>query len=80
MGLLRCVSYPINTGIRVLRVNSYGDLVEDIDEELVDPTDKRVFAISTGYLVDKIHQMTRIDSGSSVVSTTSSSLRSSFRM
>ena len=41
------------------------DLVEDIDEELVNPTDKRVFAISTafhrGYSVDKIHQMTNID-------------------
>ncbi|KAH6904964.1 aspartate carbamoyltransferase [Coprinopsis sp. MPI-PUGE-AT-0042] len=41
------------------------DLVEDIDEELVNPTDKRVFAISTafhrGYSVDKIWQMTNID-------------------
>ena len=41
------------------------DLVEDIDEELVNPTDKRIFAISTafhrGYSVDKIWQMTNID-------------------
>ncbi|KAF8881623.1 carbamoyl-phosphate synthase [Infundibulicybe gibba] len=41
------------------------DFVEDIDEELVNPTDKRVFAISTafhrGYSVDKIWQMTNID-------------------
>ncbi|KAG2002539.1 aspartate carbamoyltransferase [Coprinopsis cinerea AmutBmut pab1-1] len=40
-------------------------LVEDIDEELVNPTDKRVFAISTafhrGYSVDKVWQMTNID-------------------
>ncbi|TFK22828.1 aspartate carbamoyltransferase [Coprinopsis marcescibilis] len=41
------------------------DLVDDIDEELVNPTDKRVFAISTafhrGYSVDKIWQLTNID-------------------
>ncbi|KII84749.1 hypothetical protein PLICRDRAFT_45557 [Plicaturopsis crispa FD-325 SS-3] len=41
------------------------DFVEDIDEELVNPTDKRIFAISTafsrGYSVDKIWQMTNID-------------------
>jgi carbamoyl-phosphate synthase/aspartate carbamoyltransferase len=41
------------------------DFVEDIDEELVNPTDKRMFAISTafhrGYTVEKIWQMTKID-------------------
>ncbi|TFK63946.1 carbamoyl-phosphate synth [Pluteus cervinus] len=41
------------------------DLVDDIDEELVNPTDKRIFAISAafhrGYSVDKIWQMTNID-------------------
>jgi carbamoyl-phosphate synthase/aspartate carbamoyltransferase len=41
------------------------DLVEDIDEELVNPTDYRIFAISSafyrGYNVDKIWQMTSID-------------------
>ena len=39
--------------------------MEDIDEELVNPTDKRIFAISTafhrGYSVDKVWQMTNID-------------------
>lgn len=39
--------------------------MEDIDEELENPTDKRMFAISTafhrGYSVDKIWQMTNID-------------------
>ena len=39
--------------------------IPDIDEELVNPTDKRVFAIAEafdrGYDVDKIHEMTRID-------------------
>ncbi|KAF8174543.1 carbamoyl-phosphate synthase [Pholiota molesta] len=41
------------------------DFVENIDEELVNPTDKRLFAISTafhrGYSVDKVWQMTNID-------------------
>ena len=41
------------------------NFVENIDEELVNPTDKRIFAISTalhqGYSVDKICQMTNID-------------------
>lgn len=41
------------------------DFVENIDEELVNPTDKRIFAISSafyrGYSVDKIWQITNID-------------------
>ncbi|THH14748.1 hypothetical protein EW146_g5629 [Bondarzewia mesenterica] len=41
------------------------DYVDDVDEELVNPTDKRLFAISAafhrGYSVDKIWQMTNID-------------------
>ncbi|KAF8430790.1 hypothetical protein L210DRAFT_3417169, partial [Boletus edulis BED1] len=41
------------------------DLVADIDEELLNPTDKRIFAIASafhlGYSVDKIWQMTNID-------------------
>ncbi|KAI0312366.1 carbamoyl-phosphate synth [Amylostereum chailletii] len=41
------------------------DFIEDIDEELLNPTDKRLFAISTafhrGYSVEKIWQMTNID-------------------
>ncbi|KAF9004785.1 hypothetical protein BDQ17DRAFT_1408739 [Cyathus striatus] len=41
------------------------DYVENIDEELVNPTDKRIFAISTafhhGYSVEKVWQMTNID-------------------
>ncbi|KAL1942304.1 hypothetical protein VTO73DRAFT_6368 [Trametes versicolor] len=44
---------------------SKNDYVEDIDEELMNPTDKRIFAINTafhrGYSVDKIWQMTNID-------------------
>ncbi|PCH34671.1 carbamoyl-phosphate synth [Wolfiporia cocos MD-104 SS10] len=41
------------------------DFVEDIDEELMNPTDKRIFAIAAAfhrnYSVDKIWQMTNID-------------------
>ena len=51
-----------NAPANVARKN---DLVDDVDEELTNPTDKRVFAISTafhrGYSVDKIWQMTNID-------------------
>ena len=40
-------------------------MVDDIDDELMHPTDKRIFAIHTafsrGYSVDKIWQMTNID-------------------
>ena len=39
--------------------------MDDIDEELVNPTDKRIFAIAgafrRGYSVDKIWEMTQID-------------------
>ena len=41
------------------------DFVEDIDNELTNPTDKRIFAIAAafyrGYSVEKIWQMTNID-------------------
>ncbi|KAH8109140.1 carbamoyl-phosphate synth [Phellopilus nigrolimitatus] len=44
---------------------SKNDLVDDIDEELLNPTDKRMFAIHTafarGYSIEKIWQMTNID-------------------
>ncbi|KAG8920509.1 hypothetical protein FRC02_000872, partial [Tulasnella sp. 418] len=44
---------------------SVNNIVDDIDEELVNPTDKRIFAIATafskGYTVEKIWQMTNID-------------------
>jgi carbamoyl-phosphate synthase/aspartate carbamoyltransferase len=41
------------------------DFVENVDKELVNPMDKRIFAISTafyhGYSVNKIWQMTNIN-------------------
>ena len=39
--------------------------MEDIDTELTNPTDKRIFAVNTaiyrGYSLEKIWQMTKID-------------------
>ncbi|KAJ3141390.1 hypothetical protein HK100_007426 [Physocladia obscura] len=44
---------------------SKNDYIDDIDEELRNPSDQRVFAIAnamhSGYSVDKIHEMTSID-------------------
>ena len=58
------VSFAFGESRLVLK-RSQNDYVEDIDEELVNPTDKRIFAISTafhrGYSVEKIWQMTNID-------------------
>lgn len=51
--------------IYTLLILLQNDFVEDIDHELTNPTDKRIFAIaaafSRGYTVDKIWQMTNID-------------------
>ena len=48
-----------------LNMSLQNDFVADIDEELLNPTDKRIFAIASafhrGYTVDKIWQMTNID-------------------
>jgi carbamoyl-phosphate synthase/aspartate carbamoyltransferase len=49
----------------VVTYDLQNDFVENIDEELVNPTEKRIFAISSafyrGYSVDKIRQLTNID-------------------
>ena len=41
------------------------DFVDDVDEELLNPTDKRIFAVHSaftkGYSVEKIWKMTNID-------------------
>jgi hypothetical protein len=62
--LLRCVPFAESAGS--WRTDwTQNDFVEDVDEELINPTDKRIFAISTafhrGYSVDKVWQMTNID-------------------
>ncbi|TFK51491.1 carbamoyl-phosphate synth [Heliocybe sulcata] len=69
MSIGRTFEETIQKAIRAIDDQFLGfaknDYVEDIDEELVNPTDKRIFAISSafdrGYSVDKIWQMTQID-------------------
>ncbi|KAG6840232.1 hypothetical protein C0991_008061 [Blastosporella zonata] len=69
MSIGRTFEETIQKAIRAIDDSFSGfaknDYVEDIDTELLNPTDKRIFAISTafhrGYSVDKIWQMTNID-------------------
>ncbi|KJA15215.1 hypothetical protein HYPSUDRAFT_48599 [Hypholoma sublateritium FD-334 SS-4] len=69
MSIGRTFEETIQKAIRAIDDQFLGfaknDYVEDIDNELVNPTDKRIFAISTafhrGYSVDKVWQMTNID-------------------
>ncbi|KAG6819808.1 hypothetical protein H0H93_008458 [Arthromyces matolae] len=69
MSIGRTFEETIQKAIRAIDDSFAGfaknDYVEDIDTELLNPTDKRIFAISTafhrGYSVDKIWQMTNID-------------------
>lgn len=62
-GSARCVSLIFRSGKRLtIQQNEY---VDNIDEELVKPTDKRIFAIANafgrGYTIEQIHRMTNID-------------------
>ncbi|KAI6108735.1 hypothetical protein EDD16DRAFT_67380 [Pisolithus croceorrhizus] len=69
MSIGRTFEETIQKAIRAIDDQFLGfaknDYVEDIDEELSNPTDKRIFAIATafhlGYSVEKIWQMTNID-------------------
>ena len=70
MAIGRTFEEAIQKGLRMVGQGMHGFAgnkieIPDIDEELVNPTDKRVFAIAEafdrGYDVDKIHEMTRID-------------------
>ncbi|KAG6812083.1 hypothetical protein H0H92_004447 [Tricholoma furcatifolium] len=69
MSIGRTFEETIQKAIRAIDDSFSGfaknDFVEDIDTELLNPTDKRIFAISSafhrGYSVDKIWQMTNID-------------------
>ncbi|THH31670.1 hypothetical protein EUX98_g2495 [Antrodiella citrinella] len=69
MSIGRTFEETIQKAIRAIDDQFLGfaqnDLVEDIDEELCNPTDKRLFALAAafhkGYSVDKIWQMTNID-------------------
>lgn len=70
MAIGRTFEEAIQKGLRMVGQGMHGFVgntlkIDDIDEELVNPTDKRVFAIEEafekGYSVDKIHDMTKID-------------------
>ena len=70
MAIGRSFEEAIQKGIRMIGQGMHGFVgnqlkVKDIDEELVNPTDARIFAIAgafdLGYGVDRIHEMTKID-------------------
>ncbi len=69
MAIGRTFEEVLQKGLRMVGRGMHGFVgnkeVENIDEELLNPTDKRIFAIATafdkGYSVDKIHEMTKID-------------------
>lgn len=71
MAIGRNFEEAIQKGLRMLNIGMHGFTankplpVEDIDYELVNPTDKRIFYISQafakGYDVEKIHGLTKID-------------------
>ncbi len=71
MAIGRNFEEAIQKGLRMIGQGMHGFVAnqplegKDIDKELQEPTDERIFAISealqAGYSVDKIHEMTRID-------------------
>lgn len=70
MAIGRTFEEAIQKGLRMVGQGMHGFVgnkltIDDVDEELVNPTDKRIFAIEEafvkGYSVDKIHDMTKID-------------------
>lgn len=70
MAIGRTFEEAIQKGLRMVGQGMHGFVgnkvkVKDVDEELMNPTDARIFAIAAafdkGYSVDKIHDMTKID-------------------
>ncbi|KAK9694908.1 Carbamoyl-phosphate synthase, partial [Basidiobolus ranarum] len=69
MSIGRTFEEAIQKAIRAVEFAFIGfsenDFVENIDEELVNPTDERIFAIANalhrGYTVDRIWELTKID-------------------
>jgi carbamoyl-phosphate synthase large subunit len=72
MAIGRNFEEAIQKGLRMIGIGMHGFVgnrgdmeIIDIDEELINPTDRRVFAIAEafhkGYSVDKIWEITRID-------------------
>ncbi len=72
MAIGRTFEEAIQKGLRMIGIGMHGFVgnrgdmeIGDIDEELANPTDRRIFAIAEafhkGYSVDKIWEITRID-------------------
>ncbi|MBT4936287.1 carbamoyl-phosphate synthase large subunit [Candidatus Peregrinibacteria bacterium] len=70
MALGRSFEEVLQKGIRMLQIGAHGVITTpfefgDLDEELVNPTPKRVFAVAQaiieGYSIEKIYEMTGID-------------------
>lgn len=71
MSIGRTFEESIQKGLRMIGQGAHGFVgnkelqVNDLDEALREPTDKRIFAISkamrAGYTVEQIHSLTRID-------------------
>ena len=71
MSIGRTFEKSIQKGLRMIGQGAHGFVgnkelqVNDLDEALREPTDKRIFVISkamrAGYSIDQIHALTRID-------------------
>ena len=71
MAIGRNFEEAIQKGLRMIGQGMHGYVenkeleIPDIDEALMEPTDKRVFVISKamhkGYTIDQIHDLTKID-------------------
>jgi carbamoyl-phosphate synthase large subunit len=71
MSIGRTFEEAIQKGLRMIGQGMHGFVankeiqIDDIEKELAEPTDKRIFviakAISEGYTIEKIHNLTKID-------------------
>ena len=72
MAIGRSFEEAVQKGIRMVGIGMHGFVankeeitIEQIDEELINPTDRRIFAIAEafnkGYTVDQIYEKTKID-------------------
>ena len=71
MSIGRTFEEAIQKGLRMLNIGMHGFTankfpdVEDLDNALINPTDKRIFniyqAFKKGYSIDKIYELTKID-------------------
>lgn len=71
MSIGRTFEEAIQKGLRMIGVGMHGFVenkelkIDDIDKELREPTDQRIFVVSKafrqGYTVDQIHELTKID-------------------